>query len=85
MSRNRIIAKLRKNHCFQKTTALLEEMSLRYEVCPPTGKGHPFILIENPNGGDPIRHHMACTPKTYKSGDRAVSELIKKLEAAGLA
>ena len=84
MSRNRIIAKLRKNHCFQKTCALLDEMKLRYEVCPPTGKGHPFLLIENPNG-EQIRHHMACTPKSYKSGDRAVSELIKKLEAAGLA
>ena len=85
MSKPRIIAKLRRNHCFQQATALLEEMRLRYEVHPPTGKGHPFIEIEHPHGGASIRMHVACTPKRYKTGDKTLKTLIKKLEDAGLA
>ena len=85
MSRNRITAKLRKNTCFQLCTKLLDDLGLAYEVHPPTGKGHPFILIEHPDPDqDPIRHLVACTPKSYATGPRAVGTLRRKLEAAGL-
>lgn len=84
MSRMRIITKLRKNTCFQLCTKLLDDLGLEWQVHPPTGKGHPFILIENPNGGDPIKHLVALTPKSYATGPRAVATLRRKLEAEGV-
>ena len=84
MSRQRITAKLRQNHCYRECVRLLEHLGLRYTVHPPTGKGHPYILIKNPNGSEPIKMHFASTPKTFGTGNRTISDLRRKLEAAGL-
>ena len=84
MSRMRIITKLRKNTCFQLCTKLLDDLGLTWEVHPPTGKGHPFILIEHPNGGEQIKFLVAATPKSYATGPRSVGNLRRKLESAGL-
>lgn len=85
MSRQRIIAKLRKNHCFNEATALLDGLGLHYEVHPPTGKGHPFILIDHPDPAqDQIKMHVACTPRGKSPSRYTITELRRKLEAAGL-
>ena len=85
MSRMRITAKLRKNQCFIEATRMLDELGLHYDVHPPTGKGHPFLLIKHPDPDhDPIKHLVACTPKSYATGPRAVASLRRKLQAAGL-
>ena len=84
MSRMRIITKLRKNQCFQLCAKLLDDLGLAYEVHPPTGKGHPFILIEHPHSGEQIKFLVAATPKSYATGPRSVASLRRKLEAAGL-
>ena len=85
MSRQRITTKLRKNHCFIEAARLLDENGLRYEVHPPTGKGHPFLLIENPDPSqEPIKMHIACTPRSRSPGRFTITTLRRKLEAAGL-
>lgn len=84
MSRMRITAKLRQNHCYRECVRMLDALGLAYSVHPPTGKGHPFIEVQNPAGGDPIRQHVATTPKTHSTGNRTVTRLRRKLEAAGL-
>lgn len=84
MSRMRITAKLRQNHCYRECVRLLDALGLDYSVHPPTGKGHPFIEVRDPGGGDPIRYHVATTPKTHSTGSKAVSNLRRKLEAARL-
>ena len=84
MSKPRIIAKLRKNHCFQLCTRLLDDIGLAYEVHSPTGKGHPFLLIEHPLGGEQIKFLVAATPKSYATGPRSLASLRRKLEAEGL-
>ena len=84
MSRMRITAKLRRNECFKRCTQFLDDHRLAYEVCRPTGKGHPFLLVQHPQGGDPIKHLLALTPKSYATGPRSVATLRRKLEAAGL-
>lgn len=84
MSRQRIEAKVRKNWCFQEATRLLDRHGLAWKLYPPTGKGHPYLLIDNPNGGEPIRMHMATTPKSRGTGRATLSGLRHKLIRAGV-
>lgn len=83
MSRMRIMAKVRRNHCYQQQVQLLDELGLPYELHPPTGKGHPFLLIQAPTGGT-IRHSIATTPKRRNTGDEAARLLRARLEQHGI-
>ena len=84
MSRMRIITKLRKNHCFQGVTRLLDSLGLRWEVHSPTGKGHPFLMVEHPHGGEDVRITLASTPAARSTGRSAVRLAKHRLREAGL-
>lgn len=81
--RSRLIQKVRKNQCFKECTRILEDMGLEWELRPPTGKGHPFLLIRTEAGE--IRQHIATTPATRSAGYlRTVSIMLQKLKDAGV-
>lgn len=82
-SESRIIQKVRKNHCYQQQVQILHDLGLSFELHPPTGKGHPFLLIQNPNGGT-IRHSVATTPKRRSTGNGAVNLLRRRLLQHGI-
>ena len=84
MSRDRIKEKVRKNWCFQEATRLLESLDLKFSVHKPTGKGHPFLLITHPTGGEAIRMHIACTPRSRSTGRSTIATLRHKLADAGI-
>lgn len=85
MARMRIEAKVRRNHCYIEMTRILDQHGLRYELHPPAGKGHPFLAIKHPEPGrDPIIQHVACSPKGFKTGRRALGTLRRKLREAGI-
>jgi hypothetical protein len=85
MSRQRIIAKLRKNYCYAECARMLDDLGLAYDLHPPTGKGHPFLLIQHPDPEqDAIKQHVATTPHSRSSGRRTIADLRKKLIRANL-
>lgn len=85
MSRSRIIAKVRKNKCYRDYVRLLDDLGLLHELHPPTGKGHPFMLIHDPQNPDaePVKFHVACTPRRRVASTYMVTVLRQKLDAAG--
>lgn len=82
MSRMRIIAKIRKNPDYKAIARYLEQIGLTWEVCPPTGHGHPFIRILMPD-----RTHLdftiACTPSGGCNADARVAYLKRCMAAHG--
>ncbi|MGP9790680.1 hypothetical protein ACTZWY_11975 [Roseinatronobacter sp. NSM] len=81
----RLIAKVRRNQCYIDCARLLDDLGLPYELHRPTGKGHPFLLVENPNNpSEPIKHHVACTPRKYKSRSVSLMMLRRKLTEGGI-
>jgi len=50
---------------------------------PPTGKGHPFLVIESPTGGQPCRYPIACTPNGHGNNARKIAKLRRQLRALG--
>lgn len=49
-SKSRLINKVRKNLCYRECARILDEIGLEWELCPPTGKGHPFLAIQTEAG-----------------------------------
>lgn len=84
MSRQRITAKVRTNADYQAYASFLDGIGLRFSVHKPTGKGHPFLLIEHPSGGEPLRFTIACTPRGKGSVERKVSHLKRELRKGGI-
>jgi hypothetical protein len=84
MSRMRISAKLRQNHCYNECAKLLDDLGLRWEINPPTGKGHPFFSITRPDGGEPIIQSVSCTPRSRGTGRTTLAMLRRKLKQAGI-
>lgn len=82
MSRMRIEAKLRQNDEYKATARFLDKVGLRFTVHPATGKQHPFILIQMPDGTE-FRHSVACTPKGGGNPAGALAYLRRKLREAG--
>lgn len=83
MSRMRILAKVRTNPDYKVLAAYLEKIGLSFEVCPPTGKGHPFLRIDLPHSAEPLVFHISCTPMGRVNGDARVCKLRRALAAAG--
>lgn len=83
MSRMRIMAKVRKNPDYQALTRYLEDLDLPFELCKPEGKGHPYLMIFG-DGGQTLKHLISCTPGPRACSAARVSELRRRLEAAGL-
>ena len=83
MSRQRITARLRKNDDYTAMVSFLKGAGLKFQVCRPDGKGHPYFIIDNPAGGDPYRYHIACSPKSRVRTSGKVSMLRRNLIAAG--
>lgn len=84
MSRQRISAKVRTNADYQAIGAMLDGLGLRWSVHPPTGKGHPFLLIESPQeGGEPSRYPISCSPRGYSSTAAKVARLRRHLRIVG--
>jgi hypothetical protein len=54
-----IMRNLRKDASFQAQVRLLEEHSLRWELCEARGKGHPYLLVAGefrwPVASSPVR------------------------------
>lgn len=84
MSRQRIGAKVRTNSDFKAMTAYLDSIGLRWRVAPPTGKGHPSLLIDIPGADEPMRYPIACTPKSSIPAAAKVGMLRKALRQAGV-
>lgn len=81
MSRMRIKAKLRTNPEFKILTAHLDSLGFRYEVCAPTGKGHPFLRIDVPGIAQVLTHHIACTPRGGINAQSRVAGLKRAIAA----
>lgn len=82
MSRMRIEAKIRKNADFIALTRFLDCIGFRHDVHPPTGKGHPFLRIDLPDGRQ-IDFHIACTPAGHCNAGARVTRLRRRLADAG--
>ena len=81
-SKQRIGNKLRQNDEYTAICRYLEGKSLTHTAHPPTGHGHPYLLIDLPNG-ETLRHSVACTPRGGGHPPKALAYLRKKLREAG--
>lgn len=46
MTTNRLLNAIRKNPDFMEAERCLDSLDLTWELYPPTGKGHPYLLVE---------------------------------------
>jgi hypothetical protein len=83
VSRDRITAKVRTNADFKAMTSWLDSQRLQWSVHAPTGKGHPYLMVERPKGGEPVKHSIACTPRQSVAAAAKVASLKRTLRAAG--
>lgn len=83
MSRSRLHNKLRTNEEYAAITKFLGAVGLRFVLHSPTGSGHPFLDIDLPHGGEPLRHHINSTPRGNGNPRAALSKLKKALREAG--
>lgn len=79
MSRMRIANKVRKNMDFDAIRRHLDSLSIAFEVCPPTGKGHPFLKVSVPGVSKPLIYHIACTPKGAGNSRAALANLKRAI------
>lgn len=82
MSRMRIAAKIRKNPDYKSIDRFLDQHGFRHEIHPPTGKGHPFLRIDLPDGRQ-LDFHIACTPAGRCNADARLARLRRHLADAG--
>lgn len=82
MSRFRLVARLRTNADFKALSAFLDGLGLAWSIERPTGKGHPALLIELPNG-ELLRHTVTCTPRGGGNPLGAIAYLRRAMRAAG--
>lgn len=83
MSKPRLEAKLRTNAEFPAISAFLKAVGMDFTLHNPPGKGHPYIDIRLPHGGEPLRHYINCTPKGGGNPKGALSKLRRALREAG--
>lgn len=82
MSRMRIAAKIRKNPDYKSIDRFLDQIGFRHEIHPPTGKGHPFLRIDLPDGRQ-LDFHIACTPAGRCNADARLARLRRHLADSG--
>lgn len=83
MSRTRLHAKLRQNDEYPAIKKFLGQIGFTHTLHTATGSGHPFILINLPHGGEPLRHLINCTPRGGGNPKAEISRLRRALRAAG--
>jgi hypothetical protein len=83
VSRNRIAAKVRTNPDYQALTRHLDGLGIRWAVCAPESKGHPYLLISDADGGT-FRHSIACSPRGYINVPARIAQLNRALRQRGL-
>ncbi|AKR54325.1 hypothetical protein XM25_00590 [Devosia sp. H5989] len=77
MSRQRIMAKLRKQDYFKPIMALLEELGIEdYDITPPRGRGHA-ILKFNAAGGE-HRIPLPGSPSSRSAAENYLSTEIRR-------
>lgn len=81
-SKQRIGNRLRQNADFNAIKNWLNAADLPFTVHPPTGKGHPYIIITMHDGTE-FRHIVACSPRAGGHQAGAISHLRRKLREAG--
>ena len=82
MSKPRLEVKLRRNDEYPAITGFLDKVGFSYVLHRPTGKGHPFIRIRLPGGGD-LDHYINSTPKANGNPRAALGKLRRALRAVG--
>lgn len=85
MSRNRLMAKIRRNPDYIAKARHLDSLGLSYRVAYPNGRatGHPAIFITLPDGRE-VHNSIASTPSPRLNMDGCVSELKRFLAAHGV-
>lgn len=58
--RRGLYQKVRKNLDYLTATSYLNQIGAKWSLVPPTGKGHPILLVEH--GGKSIRFPISVTP-----------------------
>lgn len=81
-SKKRIGQKLKQNAEYPAIIKFLGQCGLKSRTMTATGKAHPFLLIELPNG-ETLQHSLACTPRGGGCPARAASHLRRSLAKAG--
>jgi hypothetical protein len=82
MSKPRLATKLRQNAEYPAITDFLDKIGFRHELHGPTGKGHPFLRIDLPDGRS-IDHYINSTPKANGNPRAAMGKLRRALRDAG--
>ncbi len=82
MSRNRMAERVRKNDDFVEIKRYLTDRNLPFEVLPPTGKGHPILLVFLP-WGETVRTTITCTPRGSGNKGLARSQIRATLSKHG--
>lgn len=81
-SKKRIGQKLKQNAEYPAILKFLKQCGLKSRTMTATGKAHPFLLIELPDGTE-LQHSVACTPRGGGCPARGVSHLRRTLAKAG--
>ena len=77
-SKSRLVQKLRQTPHFPAMERYLDGLGLRWSINPPTGSGHPYLLIQMPDGRE-IKHSVACTPRSSTNPDATLSRLKRAM------
>ena len=83
-SKCRMIQRVRTNPDYKALTGYLDQLRLPHRVEAPSGKGHPALVVSLPTGGE-VRYTIGCTPSGRLNAPARVSDLRRKLAAAGVA
>ena len=72
-SRCRLINKVRKNADYVAVLSWASRNGLSVILEPPTGKGHPKIVITD--GTTMLRRPIACTPRSYINTTNVIANI----------
>lgn len=81
MSKSRLHVKLHQSDEYPALRRYLDKVGFHHTLHTPTGKGHPFIMISLPHGGQ-VKHHINCTPHC-SNPKGALARLRRALRRAG--
>jgi hypothetical protein len=73
-----IMRKLRGDTSFRAQVAMLDAMELPWELCPPVGTGHPYLLIRG------FRWPVACSGHPRARPERVKASLRRWLREHNL-
>lgn len=82
MSKPRLQVKLNRNDEYPAITGFLGKVGFSFVLHNPPGKGHPFIRIKLPDGGD-LDHFINSTPRGNGNPRAALGKLRRELRAVG--